>query len=343
MTHTNWPVRLALGLTLLLTAACGQLGGPQRVAQGDPGGGIGGTGGAAEPARQVGILGTVRGFGSVRVNGVTVQTGDALTVDGPFGPRTPDALAPGHVVEISAEARGDRLTARRMAQLVALAGPVQAVRPADRALSVMGVEVQLAGDAPVGVDGGLAALSAGDRVAVSGLWRAGGVVASRIDPLAGDPARDRPAAAGAVVSGVVRSDGAERRIGPLRVRGAGDVSVPADRFAVLTGRYRDGRFVASEVAAGHPVLPPTLDRLSVEAYAGKVHGGPALHGFGHPVAPGTRLERLHGRRAVFIGPLANAFLIEHGVPLPGSLNAQRDALRAIGDGLQPERGAVETR
>jgi hypothetical protein len=343
MTMGTWPARLALGLTLLLTAACGQLGGSDRIAQGDPGGGIGGTGSAAQPVRQVGVLGTVRGFGSVRVNGVRVEAADDFQVASPFGPRPMDALAEGHVVEISARAQGTRLDARRIAQLVALAGPVSAVEPDRRQLSVMGVEVALAQDAPLAVDGGLAALSRGDRVAVSGLWRNGGVVASRIDPVDEGLSADGAPSAGAVVSGVIRATGSGPRIGPLPVTRADGGGLPEDRFAVLKGSYRDGRFVAASVETGHPVLPATLDRLSVEAYAGQVHGRPALHGFGHAVAQGTRLERLLGRRAVFIGPLANDFLIEHGVPLPDSLAAQRDALEAIGDGLQPRRGAVETR
>ena len=142
---------------------------------------------------------------------------------------------------------------------------------------------------------------------------------------------------------MIRADGDTRRIGPLSLARAGDGDLPAGRFAVLTGRYRDGRLVADRANIGHPVLPPTLDRLSVEAYAGEVHGRPALHGFGHAVARGTRLERLVDRRAVFIGPLANAFLIEHGIPLPDGLSAQRDALRAVGDGLQPRSGVIETR
>jgi hypothetical protein len=347
MTMGTWPARLALGLTLLLTAllmaACSQLGGPDRIAQGDPGGGIGGTGSAAQPVRQVGVLGTVRGFGSVLVNGVRVEAADDFTVASPFGPRKLSALGEGHVVEISARAQGTQLDARRIAQLVALAGPVSAVQADARRLSVMGVTVELAGDATVAGDGGLAALGRGDRVAVSGLWRNGSVVASRIDPLDGRLSADGGGLAGAVVSGVIRPSDDGPRIGPLPVTRAGDGELPTDRFAVLKGSYRDGRFVARSVETGHPVLPATLDRLSVEAYAGQVHGRPALHGFGHTVAPGTRLERLLGRRAVFIGPLANDFLIEHGVPLPDGLAAQRDALEAIGDGLQPESGAVETR
>jgi hypothetical protein len=343
MTMGTWPARLALGLTLLLTAACSQLGGSDRIAQGDPGGGIGGTGSAAQPVRQVGVLGTVRGFGSVRVNGVRVEAADDFEVASPFGPRPLDALAEGHVVEISARAQGTRLDARRIAQLVALAGPVSAVEADSRRLSVMGVKVALADDAPVVVDGGLSGLSRGDRVAVSGLWRNGGVVASRIDPVDEGLSADGGPSAEAVVSGVIRATGSGPRIGPLPVSHADGGGLPEDRFAVLEGSYRDGRFVAASVQTGHPVLPATLDRLSVEAYAGQVHGRPALHGFGHAVARGTRLARLLGRRAVFIGPLANDFLIEHGVPLPDGLAAQRDALQAIGDGLQPRSGAVETR
>lgn len=342
MTGT-WPARLALGLTLLLTAACSQLGGPDRIAQSDPGGGIGGTGSAAQPVRQVGVLGTIRGFGSVLVNGVRVEASDGFSVASPFGPRQLSALTEGHVVEISARAQGTRLDAQQIAQLVALAGPVRAVSPEARRLSVMGVTVKLAEDAPVAVDGGLSGLRRGDRVAVSGLWRNGGVVASRIDPVDGRLSADGGPVAGAVVSGVIRPSDDGPRVGPLPVARAGGGDLPVDRFAVLKGSYRDGRFVARTVETGHPVLPPTLDRLSVEAYAGQVHGRPALHGFGHAVARGTRLERLLGRRAVFIGPLANDFLIEHGVPLPDGLAAQRDALEAIGDGLQPRSGAVETR
>lgn len=347
MTMGTWPARVALGLTLLLTAACSQLGGPGRVAQGDPGGGIGGTGSAAEPVRQVGLLGTVRGFGSVLVNGVRIGAPDDFTVTSPFGPRPLDTLAEGHVVEVSAQARGTRVEAGRIAQLIALAGPVSALRPEARRLSVMGVPVQLAGEATVAVDGGLAGLKRGDRVAVSGLWRDGGVVASRIDPTDGRLAASGGASAGAVVSGVIRESDGAARIGPLPVTlpvtRTGSGALPVGRFAVLTGTYRQNTFVARDVETGHPVLPATLDRLSVEAYAGRVHGRPALHGFGHALAQGTRLERLLGQRAVFIGPLANDFLIEHGVPLPGGLRAQRDALQAIGDGLQPQSGAVETR
>ncbi|MDZ7790096.1 MAG: DUF5666 domain-containing protein [Xanthomonadales bacterium] len=302
----TWPARLALGLSLLLTAACGQLDAPGRVAQGDPGGGIGGTGSAAQPVREVGVLGTVRGFSSVLVNGVRVEAGPGFPVTTPFGPKLVGELAEGHVVELSARAQGTRLDARRIAQLIALAGPVEAVERDAETLLVMGVEVALAPDATVATDGGLAGLAPGDRVAVSGLWRNGAVVASRIDPAprpragAGDR-RGCPA----VVSGVVRAgDDGTRRVGPLPVTGpdAGD-PLPDGRFAVLVGSYRDGRLRVRQVARGHPVLPAAWTALWVEAYAGRVHGDPALHGFGHALSAGTRLERLLGRRGVFIGPL----------------------------------------
>jgi hypothetical protein len=346
MTMGTWPARLALGLSLLLTAACGQLDGPGRVAQGDPGGGIGGTGSAAQPVREVGVLGTVRGFSSVLVNGVQVEAGPGFPVTTPFGPKLVSELAEGHVVELSARAQGPRLDARRIAQLIALAGPVEAVDWQAGTLSVMGVEVALAADASVATDGGLVGLAPGDRVAVSGLWRNGGVVASRIDPA---PARVPGLAAGpaapAVVSGVVRAGGdGARRVGPLQVSGPdGAQPLPDGRFAVLVGSYRDGALRVRRVARGHPVLPRRLDRLSVEAYAGEVHGDPALHGFGHALAAGTRLDRLLGRRGVFIGPLGDGFRVEHGVPLPEGLRAQDDALRALGDGLRPSRGVIETR
>jgi hypothetical protein len=352
MTMGTTGLRQALALAALLAlAACAQpqgsnQGSDGRVAQGgEPGGGIGGTGAASQPLRQVGILGTLRGFGSLLVNGVRVETPADAPVATPYGPRRVSDLAPGHVVEVAARGGDGTLRARRIAQLIALAGPVETVRAETREISVMGVPVQLAPGAGVAVDGGLAAIEPGRRVAVSGLWRDGGVVASRIEPVPEAlPALDAAPAATALVTGVVRTgpDG-DRRVGPLPLAFDATTPPPDGQFAALYGRLRGERLEVRRIEPGHPALPARLDRLSVEAYAGTVHGAPALHGLGLQVAEGTRLERLLGRRAVFIGPLQGRFRVEHGVPLPDAMAAQRDALEAVGDGLRPQRGAVETR
>jgi hypothetical protein len=352
MTMGTTGLRQALALAALLAlAACAQpqgsnQGSDGRVAQGgEPGGGIGGTGAASQPLRQVGILGTLRGFGSLLVNGVRVETPAGAPVATPYGPRQVSDLAAGHVVELAARGDDGTLRAQRIAQLVALAGPVEAVQADARALSVMGVPVQLAPGARVAADGGLAAVRPGTRIAVSGLWREGGVVASRIEPApTALPALDAGPATTALVTGVIRvgPDG-ERRVGPLPLAFAGTTPPPEGQFAALYGRLRGDTLEVLRIETGHPALPARLDRLSVEAYAGTVHGTPALHGLGLQVAEGTRLERLFGRRAVFIGPLQGRFRVEHGVPLPDAMAAQRDALEAVGDGLRPRRGAVETR
>jgi len=308
---------------------------PQRRAESRPGGGIGGTGvDSGEPTR-VGVLGTVRGFGSVLVNGVRVRAPADFPVGSPLGRSRVRALNAGDVVEVIGRRADDGLAPIRMARLVALAGPVTATGGDGDTLTVMGVPVTPAPDATIALQGGKLGLSTDRRVVVSGLWRGDTVVASRIEAAPANAGRD-------VVGGVVRGT-SPRRIGPLRLDAEGRAMPEAGTYASLTGRYADGRFKVRGVNTGHPVLTQRLDRLSVEAYAGAIHGKPALHGVGLRLAAGTRLQRLSGGRGVFIGGLDGAFRVQHGVPLPESLTAQRDALKAIGDGLQPRGNVVPTR
>lgn len=329
--------RWLMGLVGCLVVASGcSLSDPEtgRRAESRPGGGIGGTGvDSGEPTR-IGVLGTVRGFGSVLVNGVRIRADERFPVASPFGETRVGALDAGDVVEVVGRRRNGDVVPARMARLVALAGPITRSGD-DGPLRVMGVPVKPAPGAAIALQGGRLGLRPDRRVVVSGLWRGDTVVASRIEPAGERAARD-------VVSGVVRA-GEASRVGALRVAAGGLAMPEPGTFARVSGRYADGRLRAEGVESGHPAFTGRLERLSVEAYAGAVHGRPALHGVGLRLAEGTRLHRLAGGRGVFIGGLNGAFRVQHGVPLPEGLDAQRKALRAVGDGLQPRGNVIPTR
>jgi len=331
-------VRAGLALLLAVSmAGCAHWRAGPEQADAGPGGGIGGTG---RPAETVGVFGTVRGFGSVLVNGVRVPADGGFPVQTPFGLRQVRDLAAGHVVEaVMREGPRGRRT-ERIAQVIALRGPVDGVRPGARALSVMGVTVEVPADIPLALEGGLRGLRAGARVTVSGLWRNGAVVASRLETA---PAAERVASP-ALVSGPTRvGEGGTVHIGPLLIAGEDTAALDDGGFAIVEGQYRDGRLEATRAQMGHPALPPSLARLSVEAYAGEVAGKPALHGVGLRLAGPARLDRLPGARGVFIGALDGGFRIDHGVPLPEGWAAQAAALESLGDGLQPQGGAIDLR
>ncbi|MEM6438743.1 MAG: DUF5666 domain-containing protein [Pseudomonadota bacterium] len=322
------------GLSALALSACAA---PRRVALGggegdgaaEPRGGIGGTG--ISPDATVGVIGTLTGFGSLRVNGLVLRT-DARSAVSPHGEI---ALAPGHVVEAAAAETGAGLAARALAAEIALAGPVTRA-PAREALQVAGVEVRLETGAPLPPGGA----AIGDRVAVSGLWRGEVLVASRVDPA--------PPGAPDLVSGVARRGGD----GALQVGGvalAEPGSVQPERYAVVSGRWAPGLGLAAEaVRLDRPILRAGLRRLSAEGYLVRdAAGGYAVSGLGAELDPGARIDRLSAGRAVFIGRLegreGGRFRVEHGIPLPEGASSRSFALGRIGDGLAPSVGAVETR
>ncbi|MEQ8964523.1 MAG: DUF5666 domain-containing protein [Azospirillaceae bacterium] len=321
----------------------------------EPRGGIGGTGATT------GVLGTVTALGSVHVNGVRVATPSG-TAESPIGPLAP---RPGHVAELLAgpDADGPGLAARRLVLRFALVGPVTAAG-AD-GFAVMGVPVRVEPGVSLAAIGGDRPRP-GERVAVSGLWTGGGVVASRLDP-APDAATDHVEG---VVEGVVARGGtgapAGPRIGPLALPGG--IDVPSGRFAAVAGRWTGAGLVVDDLAIGRPLLDAgPLARVSVEGYLapestpeGRDTPGPglAIAGLGAAFDPGARVGSLAIGRAVFIGALqegpagraaedgrspARLFRVEHGIPLPEGHDARVAALAAIGDGLAPTRGAVETR
>ncbi|WP_051927692.1 DUF5666 domain-containing protein [Ruegeria halocynthiae] len=122
-----------------------------------------------------GIVGTITHLGSVYVNGLRIQTDDAMAVTGSAPAITADELQPGHTVAIVAALADDGWVARQIRQVLPVVGPVTAIARAE--LTVLGTKID-AGEHVAGVN-------VGDWVAISGLWQGRRVIASRIETLTG--------------------------------------------------------------------------------------------------------------------------------------------------------------
>jgi hypothetical protein len=232
-------------------------------------------------------------------------------------------LAVGDTVAVEAARAGQGLVARRLTPLHPLVGPVDKVE--GRQLSVMGTTVTLS-DGAVVADG----LRAGDLVEVSGIWRSGAVVATRVT-------RARPDAM-AQVAGLLLGEDARRTIGGTAVD-LGCCDDTALGFAAVRGRYDGTALVAEDVTAGTSALfAPEVRWLVVEAFLARNPADPGFHlsGFGIPMDPASPVPPTVGQRSVFVGRLDRDFLIERSYPLPEGSEARLRALDGIGaDALLP--------
>lgn len=348
------------------------------------------------PVAGVGIVGTVTGAPAegLQVNGLTVGTTPETLLGGGFGPAGPLEGAPipaGHVVEIAAVRDAGRLVAREIEPIFALAGPVEAIDPAERELVVMGADVVVPRDAVL-PPAGLAAIRPGQRVAISGLWRGETLVASRIDPQIGK-------GLDAVVSGVVSPlPGARYRIGGVPLAAEWGRLRPGF-FHVVSGTWVADALVVDQVRLGRRVIGRwPAEALVIEAYgqardfAGYHSGYPGpdrdgyyagysfvgregvlgedpawrdyfveVGGLGRPVdARDEEVEIVRDLRALFVGEhegdfggeseeslpgeyedrFQGEFDIEYIIPIPEATGARRGVLEAIGNPLDPVRGAL---
>lgn len=217
---------LAAGAALLV-AACG-----------------GGGGDGSEPVAGIdrgGVTiaqGPISGFGSVIVNGVRYATTAAtITIDDQPGAESD--LRVGQVVRVegTVDANGTTGMARRISFNDEVEGPVQSIDLATSQFVVVGQRVQVGTGTSFDdsiVPRGLEGLRTGDRVEVSGLVGASGVVAAtRVER--------KPASAAVEVKGVVESaDTAARRfrIGQLQIDYSG-----ASISGFATGQPANGDLV----------------------------------------------------------------------------------------------------
>ncbi len=144
----------------------------------------GGFGGTGRQVGDTGILGTITGFGSVCVNGLEVQYDHSTPVSRNGDDASADRLALGQVVAIVANGETSQLTAKSIAILEALSGPVTGIAK-DEVLQVMGQPVRVTRETRLAGAERLSDLALGTTVRVSGYRNAAGeVVASRIEPAA---------------------------------------------------------------------------------------------------------------------------------------------------------------
>ncbi|WP_232630869.1 DUF5666 domain-containing protein [Methylobacterium sp. Leaf118] len=213
-----------------------------------PGGdrGLGGTG----------VIGTIRRFGSIVVNGLRIAypRDVRVTIDG--RPARAADLRIGHVVRVVARGRAGDLVTRAIAVTSEVVGPVEAVAPGR--LTVLGQAVSTEGL------GDRDAVAVGERVAVSGLRQGDGtIVASRIERR--DTGPDR--VAGPVQRG---ADGVPR-IGALAMTGIRPGLY--GRRAEVEGRLGEAGFDVAAVRDGSRPFPAGLGRASIEGYLATGGGG----------------------------------------------------------------------
>lgn len=177
---------VAAASTGLWHTVLGWLGRSGRDSEGGVGGtgvvagrpGLGGTGIDEGGIGGTGIVGTITGFASICVNGVEVQFDAATPVSDNGQNASARQLAVGQVVAVRAVGVDARLSARAIAVLHAVGGPIEELNPDTGALQILGQRVRALAPAD------LAGLRRGQWVSVSGHRTAQGeIAASLIEPL----------------------------------------------------------------------------------------------------------------------------------------------------------------
>jgi hypothetical protein len=295
------------GLALLAGCAPGAL----RLAGGKEEGGIGGTG----------IFGSVTGLGSLRVNGLRLETRADTAIESLARDGAP--VLPGDVVAAEAVRVDGGLRATRLAVFHPLIGPAE-FGP-DGTLEVLGTPVAVPAGTPVrDADGApLAVLPAGATVAVSGLWRGEGVVAGSLRLLDGPPRAE--------LRGQLRRMGFGLAVGRTRLDRRGLPGLEPERFVVIQGRQGPAGLVV-EGLAERPlaVFSGAVGALSVEGFVALNATEPGFHlsGFGLPLDSGSARIPPVGQRQLMLGRYGQAFRIEAGLPLPAEAPAREAALGA---------------
>ena len=269
-------------------------------------GGIGGTG----------IVGVLTGLGSLRINGLRVEIDGRTRVTTPYGRVRVAALTPGLSLSIHADARPGALRARDVAIDWALVGEMR--RAGDGTWRVNGARVQPE-------RGAVGRPVEGARMAVSGLWTAGGVVASRFDPAPGDLD---------LIAGTAGRAAGGPTVGGVPITGA---APEPGRYAVVLGQGHGDGLAADRVQIGRASFARPLRQLAVEGYLEPVAARPGVRiaGLGHRFAADLDLAPFRGERAIYAGPYDGRFRPRAGWILPEGVGARR--LRLAG-GLGPAAG-----
>jgi|GEM_PF-2029659 len=131
-----------------------------------------------------GISGVITDLGSIHVNGIKIEVGDAQVVSSVFGQRIAGSLEAGESVAIDVVRQGDAWHATHLKHYVPLLGPL--ARSAGNSFSVLGSNLIITSDTQFRGFSDKDDLVDGEWVLVDGLWRGSSVVASRMTKI---PAR----------------------------------------------------------------------------------------------------------------------------------------------------------
>ena len=309
-----------LGGTALALAACAP---EERIADGadapkkPPKGGIGGTG----------IVGTLTDFGSLVVNGLTVELSPETEITDAFGARAEDALFLGQSLTIEAQDRPEGLIAARVHVTHPVIGKVSDIASDARSARVAGVPVMLEERA-------LGRFLPGQRMAVSGVWREDTVVASRLDPLG-------PQGPSVIAGEIGASSAGQRTIGGRLVIGPVETLPEVGTFVTAIGTAQPDGFVIEKLTPGRFTgAAGGLVALSVEGFLEPSSSDPgyALSGLGHSFDEFAQLRAASEDRALFRGVYDGSFVVEEALVLPQDFQDRRALLAAVRDGSR--RGKV---
>lgn len=317
----------------------------------DSEGGIGGTG---APAREqtlaggdeteggiggTGIFGTVTAFGSIIVNGQTIDLNEAAvrSQTAIVGEELP--LIVGSTVIVEARSKSGAWTADRVSLFLPVVGPVRAVDRDARAITVMGTLVSLDEDTVLidrrgYIDGkviDLDEIEPGDRLAVSGLWKGGEVIASRIDRL-----EDRGPDS---LRGLLLKTEDAATVGGTRLDDSCCKHLAAPAYVRLVGAFIDESFQVDQADAGATLLfSERVGRLIVEAFLARDPVGDGFHlsGFGIPADPSSVIEVAPGVRSLFVGAYSDAFRIQQSLPLPDDRAERIGVFQSLDDLVAPD-------
>ena len=232
-------------------------------------GGIGGTGNRADNSGigGTGIVGTITGFASVCVNGVEIHYDPSTPISVDGKPSTMRELAVGQIIAARAVGSERELTARNIAVIHAVVGPISSLNSDTRQMQVLGQAVHVAQSSQ---HDQLSNLKAGDWVQVSGHRLPGGtVMASRIDAIA-------PRAEAKInghVTGIV-ADGFE--INGTRIH----PDPKSSSVAITPGMevHVAGRWDGAQMKAQHIQTEPTrqnignVEKMVIEGYVHAIDG-----------------------------------------------------------------------
>lgn len=270
--------------------------------------GIGGTGMSAAPPTDgdrgiggTGVIGTIRRFGSIIVNGLRISYPSDVWVEIDGRPAGLSDLRIGHVVAVAASGAPSRLSTRTIRVEREVVGPVSAVD--GRTLHVLGQTIA--------VEGKTVAVQPGDWVAVSGIRRLDGVVAASLVESA-PPGVAR-------VSGPLVVQYGRFAVSGLTVSGMGAALV--GQRVVIGGTMRGNDFVPGSVTADPALAVLTEGRsASIEAFA--IRDGDQLRlGSGQTIDGGSRVKGLAGRSILScrVGPGGDLRAISAG-PAPRGIS-----------------------